>query len=252
MHSWQQQVLEDIGISLLQPRFVFPAAKAGQALVFEPLPPPAQAEPAHTATHDAPAQASQSGPAPAAAGIAELSRTLGLPAAAPAPVATVPAPDAAAPSASLRYRLRLVRVGRLLMLLDQPALQWAEQQAALRFFADIHFYLFGEPAAECSETVFTWPPARQFPLADDADCARQTLATFVSGFAGDDVSWLLLWGETVTGRLLGKTVDKGEVLLHERLRLLQLDEVSAYWRQPASKRLLWQYLQAIVRQQAHG
>src|SRR5690554_7573315 len=45
---------------------------------------------------------------------------------------------------ALRFRLRLVRYNHLLMLIDQPTLQWAEEQQCHAFFNDIYFALFAD------------------------------------------------------------------------------------------------------------
>lgn len=242
MESWQQEAFEAMGVTLLQPRFAFPAARAGHAVVT-----PVQEKPV-TVKADSPSAPSPDTDTGPAFDVSRLAEGLsGSPAETKPVVEPGEAPGGA--RTALRFRLRLMRFGKLLMLVDQPMLQWPDEQAAKAFFADIHYFIFGAMADDFNDQVFTWPPAKQFPLADDINCARQTVAGFIREMTADcDKPWLLLWGPQVAECLVENRSGNGEVVLQDNYRLLQLEPLSHYWQSPASKHLLWQHLQVIKKQ----
>lgn len=241
MESWRQEAYEAMGLSLLQPRFVFPAARPGCPLVTSPAPQQAV---------DAPQTAYKEADAAPAFDVAGLASDFGV--SAFTPDSNDQATDEQA-GATLRFRLRLMRFGPFLMVMDQPKLQWEDEEAAKRFFADIHYFVLGRQAEDFQDQVFNWPPVKQFPLADDIDCARQTVSGFVKELiATHDKPWLLLWGEQLAPRLLSHTPEPGEVVPQDGYRVLQLQPLSRYWNNPASKQLLWQYLQPIRKQHHDG
>lgn len=246
MPGWQQDVLQSIGVSLLQPRFDFPAALPG--LLQWP-----DAEAAQTAAAE---------PEPAAVAEAIAAQT---PDAEPQlSVITVrdrladSEPDDGSAEAvsstslsdneqttALRFRQRLLRFDQLLMLVDQPALQWAEEDAAMRFFADVYFALYGKAPVQFQQALFNWPPVKQFPSANDRQLAAQTFNSFISDMLAETASPALLsWGRGA-GYLLNQPLAIGECLPLAAWRVIQLHPLTHYWQQPASKHLLWQHLQAI-------
>lgn len=223
-----QETLKAMGVAVLQPRFVFPAAKPSpvfeaESPAIEPAVPQSQAQqPENEVKHDFTWLREQVGETePQAAAVNHAS------------------------GQALRFRLRMQRFGALLMVVDQPMLEWQQQQTAHAFFADIHFFLLDQHCEDFQDLTFNWPPGKNFPLADDADCARQTLAGFIRELP---VQWVLLWGERASQNVLDQTADYGEVVLTDEYRLLQLHSLDDYWQQPSSKKLLWQHLQAIKKQ----
>lgn len=147
---------------------------------------------------------------------------------------------------ALKFRYRLIRVGELLMLVDQPTIEWQESTAAKQFFSDIYFALTDKKPEYFSEAQFDWPPAKQFPYAHDREMAKQTLHSFMQEQMQQPAClWILLWGPQLTINLFELAPKIGEVDFINNTSALVLDSMQHYWQEPASKVLLWQSLQTV-------
>lgn len=243
MQAWQQDILQSMGLSLLQPRCEFPAA-AAEVQLWQ-MPQKVAANHIKTPTSDLPAQASQAATqvdqavnvdAPSA-----LAMLQGMHA---DEQATMPESKPQATTA-LRFRLRLVRYDQLLMLIDQPSLHWAEEQQSHAFFNDIYFALFACLPTTVESQVFEWPPSKHYPHAQDKQQAQQTFISFMQNMLSTVERPLVLsWGKA-TDYILSQPLVVGEYYSQTPLNLLRLHDVNHYWRQADSKRQLWQQLQVI-------
>jgi hypothetical protein len=147
---------------------------------------------------------------------------------------------------AIKYRHRLVRVGELLMLLDQPSLEWHDNEQCKTFFADIYFALTSKKFEYWSDTQFDWPPVKNFPYANDATVAQQSLQAFVDEQVQQPpCKWVLVWGQSVTRSLLGKALAAGEMEFMGNLPVLVIENYQDYWREPVKKQILWQQLQVV-------
>jgi hypothetical protein len=146
----------------------------------------------------------------------------------------------------IRYRHRLVRVGELLMLLDQPTLEWHDHEHCKVFFADIYFALTGKKFEYWSDKQFDWPPVKNFPYANDETVAQQSLQAFVDEQVQQPpCKSVLVWGQSVARSLLGKTLAAGEMEFMGNLPVLVVENYQDYWREPVKKQILWQQLQVV-------
>lgn len=150
----------------------------------------------------------------------------------------------------LRFRLRLVRVGELLMVLNQPALEWQEEKNAQKFFSDIYYAIKREQSANVWQSVqFDWPPSKNLPFAEDMDMARQTCCSFIQEQMREihqvSAKHIIVWGKPLTDYILTEKIDVGEIAFMEDIPVLCVDELEHYWTEPENKRLLQQYLQSV-------
>ena len=146
----------------------------------------------------------------------------------------------------LKFRYRFIRVGALLMMIEQPALEWKFEQEAKKFFSYIYFALSAKQFEYWHEVQFDWPPGKQFAFAEDHSVARETLLNFVKQQCQHPrANHILLWGNGCSQHLFDDLAAVGELLEYDELNLLQLHSLTDYWQQPENKKLLWQYLQPI-------
>ena len=238
------EMLEAIGVKPLLPRYRFTLAKNSQPPV-EQLGEPIVDEPmAYADVSEIPAitEDISADVAPVSSRSAALSEELSV----LDSIKHTLAGTTAETSKPLRFRLRFVRVGELLMLLSQPALEWKEQKPAQQFFQDIYWALSGKRAEFWNEAQFEWPPSKQFPFAADVDMARQTLLSFLQQqMQQPPAQWVLAWGEEAVEQLLDEAAGVGEVAFCEPYKILQLKPLNSYWQEPQSKALLWQQLQVV-------
>ncbi len=247
MQAWQQEVLQSMGLSLLQPRFDFPAAVPEVQLWQSPV-----SQAANSA-----AKAVDSAVEQTAVSASSSNQTAEKPNSALAMLGGIAGIDNAEETAAetktsspqtataLRFRLRLVRYNHLLMLIDQPTLQWAEEQQSHAFFNDIYFALFASSPTIVQSQVFEWPPSKHYPHAQDKQQAQQTFIVFMQQMlAGVDKPIVVSWGRAAD-YLLDKPLAIGEYYQQAPLQLLQLHALSHYWQNSGSKRELWQQLQVI-------
>lgn len=248
MSGWQQDVLQTMGLTILQPRFDFPAALPGflhwqdASVVTDEQ--PAIVVPALADTKPALIPSADRTPLVDKKPLVDAGMALrDMPVADETPlISSAKTTDTSAP---LRFRQRLLRFDHLLMLVDQPALQWAEEQEALVFFNDIYFALYGKPVQQFQQRVFTWPPGKNFPQANDKQHARQTFSGFIQEMLADaSHASVISWGKGAD-YLLDTPLSPGDYVPQGELRFLQLHPLNHYWQQPASKHLLWQHLQAV-------
>lgn len=252
MQAWQQEALQSMGLSLLEPRFDFPAAgpsvqlwqgpqsrvaqsaaNAPEAALEQPVSKAASTLQAPKTKVETAAQATQ---ASALSMLAELGVT----------AAEVERPaQRQSKAAALRFRLRLVRFDHVLMLLDQPTLYWQDEQLSLAFFNDIYFALFAAQPTVVSSQVFEWPPSKNYPHAQDIQQARQTFTSFTEHMFSDVGSPIVLsWGRAADF-LQDALATTGQYQEQSGLQLLQLEALHHYWQSADHKRELWQQLQVI-------
>ena len=152
----------------------------------------------------------------------------------------------AAKKDTLRYRHRFIRVDELLFVINQPALEWQQAKEAKQFFSDIYYALNDRRPAYWSELQFDWPPSKQFPLAADKQVAQQTLHSFMQQqMTVNTCNSIVVWGKTVASNIFSDIPQLGELTFIDDSHVLLVDDYLNYWQQPESKRLLWQYLQAL-------
>lgn len=225
----QAEMLEAMGISRLYSRFPLPGARKS-------LRPVARREAA------APAVPTPPVPASAPPSFSSLRQTSAAPIASTPSVAT----RASAEDKKLRLRYRFIQAGSLLMVVEQPSLEWHEAERAHTFFADIHFALTGNDYQRGTEMQFDWPPSRNFPQAGNRQMAFEALgSTLHEEVKKTGASWVLLWGAHLAEPFVGKTPAVGEVVFHGKTPLLPLETLAFYWSQPLQKKLLWQLLQMV-------
>lgn len=246
---WQQDVLHSMGLAVLQPRFDFPAAVPGLLQWDEHSDIPLETPAATIVVEQTPQQQHTAAAIPASLDVPvpeKLSNTRILDVVANTSankvVEVAATNDANAP---LRFRQRLLRFDHLMVLVDQPSLQWADEEPAMAFIADIYFALYGRAPAQFQQAVFNWPPVKNFPLANNRDEARLTLLSFMREMlAGIEQAAVLSFGRGAE-YLTKEPPGLGDCQPLDNLRVLALHPIQHYWQQPSSKHLLWQHLQAI-------
>lgn len=263
MPTWQQDVLHSMGLSVLQPRFEFPAALPGllvwqefdevyeesisSAVAVSDANPSHYSPSASDAIHVAaqPTQVHQATQVVEAVTPAVSVKSLLDDASAAVQVNNSKADTATDAAAPLRFRLRLVCLDQLMVMIDQPSLQWAEEESAKTFLYDIYFALFGKAPNRFQQAVFNWPPVKNFPLANDREQARLTLTSFMREMQVDSTQSAMLSFGRGAEYVLGEALQIGECQVLDASRVLALHTLQYYWQEPSSKHLLWQHLQAI-------
>lgn len=229
MPAWQEDILQTMGLTLLQPRFDFPQALASDWRWQQ------DAQPAIENLQGA-ATASVTTP------VGQSSRSILQELLQSDDERTSFAQTQAA--VQLRFRCRVVQFDHLLMLLEQPQLQWQDQNLAMPFFADIYFALYGAQAKTVQSLSFQWPPSKNMPGANDVTYARQALATFLQQTSAGQVhTQVLNWG--AFNLLFDKKPEWGSVSTTMGLPMLALPPVNYFWQSPLQKRTLWQWLQQL-------
>lgn len=249
LESQRKVMLEDMGLRIFEPRFRLPGAKVSILLPSVHAVQPAAAE-------TLPDMAAA--PVPDTSAEGQLSIAVDASSAVDLPVksdlaslfGSMPSgrgPEALQENAAspVRFRHRLVRVGELLMLLDQPTLEWVEAARCKSFFADVHFSIAGKRYEYWQDAQFDWPPVRNFPLANDRDMAHQALQAFMQEHLQPSCRWIVLWGESLAPATLGQPARAGETAFLFNLPVLVLDSCQDYWQEPQKKKLLWQHLQVV-------
>lgn len=144
---------------------------------------------------------------------------------------------------SIRFRHRVVRVGDMLMIVDQPALQWGDEKKNCAFFNDIYFSLHKKLPEYWQQSVFEWPPSKNFPMANDRDMASATLNGFLKEHMQQpECHSIVCWGEAVSRHFIDESVAVGEIARFGSIPVLVVDEVQQYWLEPSRKQVLWQAL----------
>lgn len=152
----------------------------------------------------------------------------------------------------LRFRLRLVRCGEFMMIMDQPALKWQDEKQAQAFFADIYFALYKKRPEFYATDEFVWPPTKNFPNAHDATTARATFSGFLQPkMTNPECLWLVCWGESAAKYLLEDAQKMGELTQFQDSPVLIADELLTYWQQPLRKKILWADLKNLFKMRTH-
>ncbi|CAA0115199.1 Uncharacterised protein [BD1-7 clade bacterium] len=149
----------------------------------------------------------------------------------------------------LRYRLRIVAIGDLMMVLEQPTLEWLDESTALSFFADLHFALLRRmPEREqIVQAQFNWPPSRHLGVLDSPDAAREMLGGFIAEHANQrQVSAFMLWGKPVSDYLFDSPMVIDQHATYLNTPVVQLASLQDYWADPLQKRQLWQAIKPLV------
>lgn len=261
------ELLATMGLKTLQPRFQLSAAKPSVAL--SPLeniltPAPAEAseavvagvETSGTLVEQAAQILQQQKMQNVTGQLAGVSQVLTVDTAVSAVANTTDAPtllenkvdkeDEKLIDKPLRFRQRLLRCGEFLMLIDQPALQWQEERQAKQFFDEL-YYAFNRKRAEFfASEVFEWPPTRNFPNAHNIDTARATFNGFLQPKMNNpECVWIICWGEAAAKNFIDAEFEVGKIIEFQGRSVLMVNELTSYWQQPESKRLLWLDLQNL-------
>ena len=254
----RRETLEVLGLKLLQPRFDFPGAK-----YVEPEKPKPQiqilATPTTVSESDTPSPAKASD----AVSIGELLTSkpseLSVIAADKKDLPNVPVETQAASIAPedkentpqvevIKFRHRVITVGKLLMVIDQPTLQWQQEKQCQQFFTDIHFSLTRQLPQIFNHIQFDWPPAKQFAFANTLDIAQQTFQEFVKEQQKQsDSQWVIIWGKSIMDYLPGMSEQSNEWCYLDETPVLIVDNVHQYWKEPAKKQVLAQQFKTIAR-----
>lgn len=146
-------------------------------------------------------------------------------------------------SETIRFRHRVIRVGELLMLIDQPLLEWAEEKKHCAFFNDIYFALYKKLPEYWQQSIFEWPPSKHFPMANDSDMAFATFTGFLQEHMQQpECHSIICWGEAVAKNVIDEPITIGDLLTANTIPVLVVDEVQQYLRHPLLKKSLWQAL----------
>lgn len=246
----REEMLQAMGVRMLYSRLQMPGAKI-PAMVPVAIPDvlpgadPASADQRHLSpqTEVIPVEGEVPVQSTGRSLSASISRELDLPA--PAPVAATVMHDSKPREKALRFRCRIIRINELLMLVDQPMLEWHEANKAKPFFADIYFALTGKIPEFWSEAEFDWPPSRQFPHANNKAMAREALQSFLQQqLQQSGCNWLLAWGDRLGDNLFDQMPQAGMGFIGSASVLL-LEPLQYYWQDPPKKKLLWQMLQVV-------
>jgi hypothetical protein len=242
LESQRQDILTSMGLKVLQPRFQLLGAKASVVLIEEQK----NTEEVLTVVADEkikePVSAVSQETAQAGPAVMPSSLFGGLQEAAKPSASVNKKPTAEA----IKYRHRLLRFGELMMIIDQPSVEWHDANSCKSFFADVYFALTEKKPEYYMDAQFDWPPSKHFPYANDKDMSQQALQAFIQEHLQQvPCKWILLWGGNVRSSTFDLQLAVGETEFLHNVPVLQLDTYQEYWQSPFKKAMLWQYLQAI-------
>ncbi len=142
-------------------------------------------------------------------------------------------------TAALRFRQRIVCCGDMLMLLDQPMLNWQDEAIAKLFFEDVFFSLNAQLPEMVTMDCFEWPPAKKYPDANNLDIARATYVGFLhSKIEKMQCHSLVCWGEKSYQLLFDLSDETHMTQRLHNIPVLKALEIERYWQEPLLKRQL--------------
>lgn len=227
----RQSMLKAMGLTVLQPRFVFAAAKPSaqvfsEAACFSPEPVE------NTATEPVTvAKESQDKAKLPEGGLKSIQDMIALSEAEQAPVSV-----RSVKRSTLRYRHRVIAGDAVVFVLDQPELEWQQAEKKLQFLQDIHQAVFLQTCSNWLQETFSWPVAG----LDDSDAAN-TEQAFIEGVAQQrQARCVLIFSKAVASLLNCSNSLNG-------LPVEVCEPIEYYWKNPLAKAELWQQLQTVKR-----
>ncbi len=140
-----------------------------------------------------------------------------------------------------KFRLRYVRMGRVLFLQDQPRVQWQNEPAEIVFMRDIATAVMGEAPESKISDVFNWPASVYFESSAD-DVIQEILSPFLQNMIVDEDKPLVINFGLSQHAYLGGFV---EAALAASV-CVDAQPIADYFHQPVLKRTLWQALKAVL------
>lgn len=224
----RQQILQAMGVAVLQPRFVFAGAKDSKVL--EALAPVKKAE------LNTPLQETEAKPS----GAPSTEEKFDGPLKSLKDIVAFgheqkdDSKKSTAKTPSLRYRHRIVACGSIIFVVDQPELEWQQGDAKLRFMQDIYQALFAKPCEALKQDTFAWP----ITGIDDSH-AKATEQAFIEGLAKQyQAKCVVLFAKTLAPLLMDENTVNG-------LPAIAVEPIEHYWQNPLAKAELWQSLQSL-------